>query len=43
MVARWLEEELKAQYGIEVNIHELKDEKEELQLMLKGFKDYLGK
>lgn len=43
MVARWLEEELKAQYDIEVSIPELKDEKEELQLMLKGFKDYLGK
>lgn len=43
MVAKWLEEELKAQYNMEVSIPEMKDEKEELQLMLKGFEKFMKK
>lgn len=42
MIARWLEEELWLQYGMDVKIEELKDDKADLKKVLKKDKEMKG-
>lgn len=41
MVAKWLEEELWLQYGMDVTVDELKDDKSDLKKILKGSKQQM--